>query len=60
MRVKNKKPTITRTLANTGSCKDKKHAKPSTYSKGLRDRKTGRFIRKREGDHLGGAGKKKE
>lgn len=57
MRVRKSK--ITKTLANTDSRKDKRQEKPSTHSKGLRDRETGRFIRKREGDHLGGAGKKK-
>lgn len=55
-----KKSTITKTSANTGSRKDKRQEKPSTPSKGLQDGKPGRFIRKREGDHLGGAGKKNE
>ena len=59
MSVKNKKSTITKTLANVGSRKDKRKEKPSTHSNGLRNAKSGRFVRRKGDDHLGGAVKKK-
>lgn len=59
MSVKNKKSTITKTLANIGFRKSKRQEKSSTHSHGLRNAKSSRFVKRKEGDHLGGAGKNK-